>query len=524
MRSTPQVLLIGLDAAEPELVERWSRDGSLPNLAGLFARGSYGRLDPPDGVLLGPPWPSFYTGKPVSEHGLYEYLVWRPDRMDETRATAVCPLHPFWREFGAEGPRAVVIDVPLVPSPQPVHGLEVTCWATHERLVPFSTQPPELGREIESRLGRPPMRAEIHRRVSFDSLLRERDALVETTEYVADLATRLLGTEAWDLGVVCFSASHRAGHKLWSTTGSNGKGTEAQLSELSGALRDVYRAIDAAIGRVLELMGPDTDVLVFSLHGMGPNTSRALVLPELLDRILGEAEQTSARLTLRRLRGAMPLAVREWVKRQLPIRIQDRVGTFWRTRRDWSRTRAISLAADIHGFIRINLAGREAEGIVKPEEYDALCDLIADGLMGFRDADTGVPAVSQVVRRAELYPVGACADRLPDLIVVWSDTPAAEHRALVSDRHGLVEWPAPGANPDGRSGNHRLQGWIGGAGPSIAEGAELRGASILDIAPTALALLGSDPYPGMTGAPLAALVARRAFMAGTPAGDTPERT
>lgn len=503
--------MIGLDAADPDLIERWSRDGSLPNLAGLFARGSYGRLDPPDGVLLGPPWPSFYTGTPVSEHGLYEYLVWRPDRMDETRATAVCPLNPFWRRLGPDGPRSVVIDVPLVPSPERIHGVEITCWATHERLVPFSTYPPELAREIEDRLGRPPMRAEVHRRVSYGSLLRERDTLVETTSYVEELAARLLDGEDWDLGLVCFSASHRAGHKLWSTTGSNGKGTAAEASQLSGALRDVYRAIDAAIGRLLDLAGPDTDVLVFSLHGMGPNTSRALVLPDLLDRILGEGEQTPARLTLRRLRGAVPLQLREWVKRQLPIRLQDRLGTFWRTRRDWSRTRAISLAADLHGFVRINLAGREAEGIVQPDEYESLCGTIAEGLADFRDADTGVPAVSRVIRRAELYPRGARADLLPDLIVVWSDAPAAEHRALVSERCGRVEWPAPGGNPDGRSGNHRLQGWIAGAGPSIAEGAEIRAATILDIAPTALALLGRNPHAGMTGAPLPQLTAGRAL-------------
>ena len=506
MRSTRQVLLIGLDAAEPELIERWSRDGTLPNLASLLARGSYGRLHPPDGVLLGPPWPSFYTGKPVSEHGLYESVVWRPDRMRETRATEVCPLEPFWRDFSPEGPRSVIIDVPLVPSPRPLHGVEVTCWGTHERLVSFATQPAGLARDLVKAIGRKQMRAEVHHRVSNGRLLRERNALIETTRSVADLAERLLNTEEWDFGFVCFSATHRAGHKLWSTLGRNGTGAAAEAAGLSDALRDVYCAVDAALGRVVALAGPDVDVLVFSLHGMGPNTSRVLVLPDLLERILSDGEHGPTRGTLSRLRQAVPLAAREWFKRQLPFPIQVRLSTFWRTRSDWSRTKAISLAADLHGFIRINLAGREAQGSVEPQDYIAVCDMIAEGLLGFCDADTGDPVVSRVVRRTELYAEGARAALLPDLVVVWNDRPAAEHAALVSDRYGKVDWPAPGGNPDGRSGNHRLQGWIAAAGPSIAAKAEIVDGTILDIAPTVLALLNLDVPPDMAGAPIAQMM------------------
>ena len=92
-------------------------------------------------------------------------------------------------------------------------------------------------------------------------------------------------------------------------------------------------------------------------------------------------------------------------------------------------------------------------------------------------------------------------EALPDLIVVWADRPAAEHRALVSDAHGRVDWPDPGANPDGRSGNHRPQGWVACAGPEIV-GPPRRDATILDLAPTALALLGRKPPGDLAGTAL----------------------
>jgi predicted AlkP superfamily phosphohydrolase/phosphomutase len=429
--------------------------------------------------------------------------------MREVRASEVCTLDPFWRNFGAEGPRSVVIDVPLVPLPKPIHGVEVCCYGTHERLVPFATEPPELAQYLEKSIGRLPMEEEIHHRVSYDRLLRERNMLIETTGYVAEMADHLLGDEEWGFGLVCFSACHRAGHKLWNASGSNGKGTAAEATELTRALRDVYVAVDTAVGRIVDLAGPDTDVLAFSLHGTGPNTSYVPILPDLLDRILLDAERESAPGFLRRLRYAISPEARGWAKRRLPVRVQDRLSTFWRTRRDWSKTKAISLAADIHGFIRINLAGREAEGVVSPHDYIAVCDKIAEGLLSFRDVDTGEPVVSQVLRRTDLYKEGAYAERLPDLIVVWCNRPACECESLVSERYGKVNWPTPGSNPDGRSGNHRFQGWLAASGPSIEPGTEICDATILDIAPTVLTLLGHAIPADMAGAPLLPVMARQ---------------
>jgi predicted AlkP superfamily phosphohydrolase/phosphomutase len=51
--------MIGLDAAEPALIERWIADDTLPALARLCARGSYGRLASSATWLAGSPWPTF---------------------------------------------------------------------------------------------------------------------------------------------------------------------------------------------------------------------------------------------------------------------------------------------------------------------------------------------------------------------------------------------------------------------------------------------------------------------------------
>ena len=44
-------------------------------------------------------------------------------------------------------------------------------------------------------------------------------------------------------------------------------------------------------------------------------------------------------------------------------------------------------------------------GIVEPgREHEALCDQITEGLMSFKDADTGEPVISQIGRGDKLYP------------------------------------------------------------------------------------------------------------------------
>ena len=74
--------------------------------------------------------------------------------------------------------------------------------------------------------------------------------------------------------------------------------------------------------------------------------------------------------------------------------------------------------SDLHGYIRVNRRGREAQGIVEPgRSFDALRDRIAAGLESFVDADTGEPVVVRSIRPdVELAP-GARSSSRPDLRV-----------------------------------------------------------------------------------------------------------
>ena len=86
---------------------------------------------------------------------------------------------------------------------------------------------------------------------------------------------------------------------------------------------------------------------------------------------------------------------------------------------DWSHTRAFALQTDQHGRIRINLAGREAKGIVALEQYEETCREVENLLRSLRRED-GLPLVQDVIRTADSS-AEALNLLLPDLIVHLSD-------------------------------------------------------------------------------------------------------
>lgn len=499
--------MIGLDAAEISLVEAWTRDGSLPHLGRLAKQGACGRLASPSEWFSGSPWPTFYTGTDPGEHGLYHYLAWFPDRMTAARPSPDrLPLPHFWRELSTYGPRVIVVDVPRAYAPEPFNGVELGGWGTHEALMPTSASPAGLLPWVRGRFGPPPRTEETHRRLPLDRLLELPREERRVIRQMVDITTSLMEREPWDMALVCLASTHRAGHKLWDETGALDAPGSGARPRIQAALRDVYVCVDEAVGRLVEAAGDVDATIVFSVHGMGSNPSRTDVLPEMLARVLcgddgsrhGGSPWAKA---MERARRRVPEAWRQLAKSRMPMSMQDRLTVFWRLRAtDWARTPAFCLVADQQGYIRVNLRGREARGIVEAgREYEELCDRIVNGLKTFVDSDTEEPVVDRIGRTRELCRTGARRDRLPDLVVNWSSTPAAAHREIRSPDYGCIPWPTPGTHPSGRSGNHRSDGFVIASGRGFSPGSTIVGAHVLDLAPTVFHLFDVPAPARMSG-------------------------
>jgi predicted AlkP superfamily phosphohydrolase/phosphomutase len=504
-------VLLGLDAAELTLIQRLIAAGSLPNLGRLFAGGRTGIIRGEAERFAGAVWPTFYTGQPVFRHGLYHNKLWRQERMRcEMAAPDWHAEPPFWERLRGCGRRVAVVDVPMtVARPAPIDGISLAGWATHD-VVARGSWPARLWSEIESALGASAMPPEWFGGQTADTLSRLARHLRAATSQLAEIGARLYRREAWDLFLLVFGGTHRGGHYLWDLSQIDTGALSARRHHaLENALGQVYRAADAGIGRILELVPPEARVLVFALHGMGPNTAWADRCPEILTRILTGTTGAAAprRGLVYAAKQAISWRVARAVTARIPPEVQARLVPLWSARMyDWPSTRAFPLPMDHAGYVRVNLRGREPQGIVPPEEYLSLCDDIAEGFLGFRDAVSSRAIVRQVHRVNDLAPLDAPArNRLPDLVVEWADVPPGAAPVIRSERLGELRWSSPRI-PSGRAGNHRPDGWFVATGPGISAGPVAAVHPIVDLVPTAYRWLGLEPDPALTGQPIPELV------------------
>jgi len=198
--------MVGLDAAESTLVERWMADGYLPNLAALRERGSWSPISPSADWMVGSLWPSFYLSASPDRFGMYHYLVWQPDRMTTARPNpSWMPLEPFWRELPGQQRRVIVIDVPLCYAPGDYPGLELSGWATHELLERAGSAPATLLGEVRRRFGDTPLPTETSYQLTVSECLAMTTRCVEVAHRVGHLGEAMMRANPWDLALVCFT-------------------------------------------------------------------------------------------------------------------------------------------------------------------------------------------------------------------------------------------------------------------------------------------------------------------------------
>ena len=535
------VIAIGLDAADPVLLENWMSQGYLKNLQRLREGGAYGRLNNIEYYKAETPWTTFLTGCLPEKTGYWSPIEFHEGtyQAEQINAYDFDEYPPFYAL--GEDYRVAVFDIPQSKLREDVNGLQVLAWGAHSPQTPSHSQPPSLLKDLISEYGEHPALHKDHGDWWDTAYLKRlSEALKIGIDRRVAICRNILKQENWNLFLTVFGETHSAGHDFWFLNQPDHP-LYPYKPEGSDLMLEIFERVDRAVGEIIDAAPENAHIVVFAAHGSGNNTTDVpsmLLLPEFLYRFsfpgksllpIGKSGSpvpppvtSPNRLNWqeevwRQLYHPNPLIrlLRKWASDRFNAKV-DKVlrklnrdsdlpllsqvsrpkgELIWQPvmwyQQLWSQMKAFALPSFSEGYIRINLQGREPAGIVTPSEYNTLREQLIEQLYQLKNPRTGEMVVKKVVWTRQ------SADerdtKLPDadLVVVWQDRP--------TDAIDSPNWGRIGPVPYRRTGSHRARGFLTVQGPGVTPGSTLPEGHGVDLAPTILELMGKSIPEYMDG-------------------------
>lgn len=457
-----KVLVIGLDCATPQLVfDAWQ--DQLPTLASLMSRGIYGRLKSCVPPITVPAWSCMLSGKSPGSLGCYGFRNRHDHSYDGmTFATSRAITEDrVWDILSRAGKKVILVGVPQTYPPTPVNGLMVTCFLTPDTSCTY-TYPKELAAEIKEQVGQYMLDVDEYRTDNKEELLAQ---VYEMTKKRFALFKHFLEAKPWDFAMLVEMGIDRMHHGFWQYLDPGHRHYEAG-SKFEQAIFDYYTYIDDRIAELLTVIDENTAVLIVSDHGA------------------------------RSSQGGF--CINEWLRREGYLRLAEEPAApvpITKAAIDWPKTIAWG-EGGYYSRLCLNVKGREEQGCLEPEQYEAVRSELIRKLEATVD-DKGGLLGTRVFRPEDIYPqVNGIA---PDLIVylgnlAWRSIGSVGTGSLYSFENDL--------GPD--DANHAEDGIFMLCDPGRQGGAPHRDESrpIIDIAPTVLRLMGLPVPEDMEGRPL----------------------
>lgn len=519
--SRPRVLIVGLDGATFDVIRPLAAQGQLPNLSRLMANGAWGPLRSTIPPITPTAWTTFFTGKNPGKHGIYDFQ--ELDRQSYEFRSVRADRHgekSLWQLLSEAGLRSIVLDVPYTYPPRPLNGLLISGYGTPRTPQTVFTYPANLADLLPADL-----RPEI--RVALPNHLFDRSqAFIDEWEGIFSgrerLIRHLMHHEEWDFFMVVFSATDTMGHVFWTyVEPTHPNYARPEAAHFRQAFFGAYRRCDQLLGQMMAWAGDQTTTLVMSDHGFGSVRPRQYLFQQLNEAgylayqsppLLALFSDRLMKLGLK-VYASFP-RLREWFKNLRPGRQEAVKQTLWKGGllpggHAIDPTRSKTIPSNYGLQIWLNKQGEFAKGLVDPADQARLLAELTTYLLSGRDKPTGRAIIEAVYQGQQLYH-GPNAPAGPDLVFDYVN---------FYDPHNR-----PTANNPHLEGGHTPYGILLASGEMIQPG-QVSGATLMDLAPTVLHLLGQPIPPDMDGRPLTALFSP-AYLAQHPVqfGNQPAQT
>ncbi|MFP4028123.1 MAG: alkaline phosphatase family protein [Candidatus Brocadiia bacterium] len=321
-------------------------------------------------------------------------------------------------------------------------------FSTHIVDIDHYTSPEELGRELHREVG--PYICDI----GWDGLGHNRnrdwiepETFVELADYqnqwMSNALAHLTETRDWDLTMMQVHCIDCINHYCLTLADPATNPREKEAAYYRSIIEELHKSLDRMVGRIMEIAGDDTTIVLVSDHGGMPDGPK----PDL-KRILAEADLAKL----------------------------DANGNI-----DLTRSRAYPSGSN---FVNVNRKDRDPQGTVDPEDYEKVQEGIMSALVGEVHPETGRHPFNLVLSKRDARILGLWNDptgkKIGDVVYALREGFGGTHgQQLSSARHGM------GAN----------QSLLAFSGPGIRHGHRLeRTTWLVDIVPTLCYMLDA-PVP-----------------------------
>jgi predicted AlkP superfamily phosphohydrolase/phosphomutase/tetratricopeptide (TPR) repeat protein len=299
-RLAKKVLLLGWDAADWKIIQPLLEAGLMPNLERLVSDGVMGKLLSLQPMLSPMLWNSIATGKRADKHGVHGFV--EPDPLGGIRAVTSTSRRckAIWNILTQSGLRTHVLGWFASHPAEPINGVCVTNQFGSSRgvslgepwpLPPETIYPARLTETLAQLRVHPAtlavqdMQLFIPQAKTIDQKEDRRlwiaaVRLAETVNMHA-AATWVMENEPWDFMAICNTSIDHFCHAFMHYHPPRmAHVPEHDFSLYKDVVNGCYRFHDMLLGRLLELAGEDTAVLLCSDHGYYSDNLRPLLTPQ----------------------------------------------------------------------------------------------------------------------------------------------------------------------------------------------------------------------------------------------------
>ncbi|UCC92609.1 MAG: alkaline phosphatase family protein, partial [Thermoplasmata archaeon] len=269
-----KLLIIGVDSVTFRLLRPMVEAGELPTFRKLMDEGSHGVLLSSVPSVTPPGWTTSYTGVNPGKHNVFDFKdhvkYLEGDLVYEMASPTSRSIKadPVWRLLNREGMSIGMVNAPMAYPVEDMDGYMIAgfpCPTEGEGLI----HPPDLEDEISKampgyRFYGDPQYLDKERP---DKYL---EGINRITSNRAKVAINLARSRPTDVVFMIFTEVDRVQHYFWNTWDETHSTHNAEKARFKGALPEHYKVVDRGIKELMDTVGQDVPVIVYSDHGAAP--------------------------------------------------------------------------------------------------------------------------------------------------------------------------------------------------------------------------------------------------------------